>query len=246
MYGEFAVVYDQLMADVDYDAWAAHYRTLLSARGVPEGAVVLEPACGTGSLTLRLARHYTVLPSDASEEMLSVAAKKSKAAGLSLTFIRQELRQLHAHCPADAVVCACDGVNYLLTDAALLGFLRSAYAALKPGGVLAFDVSSFDKLSRVLGSQPQVFRSNDLCYLWENAWNQRGSKLSLSLSVFIREEEGTYRRIDEEQVQRGWAEETLCTALTSAGFCGIQCYGNHTMSRPAVNAQRLHITAIRK
>ena len=246
MYGEFAVVYDRLMADVDYDARAAYYRTLLSARGVSDGATVLEPACGTGSLTLRLAQHYTVLPSDVSEEMLSVAAKKSKAAGLSLTFIRQELRQLHAHCPADAVVCACDGVNYLLTDAALLGFLRSAHAALKPGGVLAFDVSSIDKLSRVLGSQPQVFRSNDICYLWENAWNQRGSKLSLSLSVFIREDEGTYRRIDEEQVQRGWAEETLRTALTSAGFCDIQCYGNHTMSRPAVNAQRLHITAIRK
>jgi hypothetical protein len=153
---------------------------------------------------------------------------------------------LQAHRPVDAIVCACDGVNYLLNDTALNGFLRSAHTALKPRGVLAFDVSSIDKLCRVLGSRPQVFRSRDICYIWENVWNQRGSKLSLSLSVFIREDHGTYRRIDEEQIQRGWAEKALNTALTRAGFIDIQCYGNHTMKRPAANAQRLHITAIRK
>lgn len=245
MYGAFASVYDRLMAEVDYDAWASHYRALLDTVGVQDGAAVLEAACGTGNLTLRLARHYEVLPSDASPEMLSVAAGKARAAGLSLTFLRQDMRQLRAHRPVDAVVCACDGVNYLLSEAALKAFLDAAYRALRPGGALAFDVSSRDKLSRVLAGQPQVFRSERLCYLWENAWDSAKSRLSLSLSVFDRQKDGAYRRIDEEQVQRGWTEAELRAALIKAGFAGIRFFGNFSLKKPAGNAQRLHVCALR-
>ena len=106
MYTDFAGVYDRLMADVDYDAWAMHYRDLLSRCGVTDGAAVLEPACGTGNLSVRLARHYRLQPSDASVEMLSIAAKKARDAGLLLPFVHQDMRRLRAHPPADAVICA--------------------------------------------------------------------------------------------------------------------------------------------
>ena len=79
MYADFALVYDRLMAEVDYEAWARHYQTLLARNGVAEGAFVLEAACGTGNLSLPLARHYRLQPSDRSPEMLSVAAAKAKA-----------------------------------------------------------------------------------------------------------------------------------------------------------------------
>lgn len=243
MYGDFARVYDRLMAEVDYAAWGEHYRALLAQRGIRDGALVLEPACGTGSLTLQLAKHFQVLPSDASPEMLSVAALKAKSAGLSLTFLQQRLQSLRAHRAADALVCGCDGVNYLLNQADLDAFLKAAFQALKPGGALAFDVSSRDKLRRVLGSQPQVHRDEGLCYIWENAWDEATTRLHLSLSVFEKQPGGTWLRIDEDQAQRGWDEEELRAALFKAGFEDIRCFGNFTLSPPREGAQRLHVSA---
>lgn len=243
MYSDFALVYDRLMREVDYDAWANHYQTLLEKSGVKEGALVLETACGTGNLTLRLAKTYKVLPSDASAQMLSVAARKAKAQGLNLTFLQQDMQNLASHRPADAVVCGCDGVNYLLTKFALYAFFKAAYRALKPGGILAFDVSTIDKLKRVLGSAPQVERGEDISYIWENAWVESESRLHLSLSLFVRQADGKYVRINEEQIQRGWSVEELTLALKEAGFSKIQAYGNYTLTKPRDNSQRVHITA---
>lgn len=243
MYGDFALVYDRLMRGVDYEAWAAHYRALLGSSGVKDGALVLETACGTGNLTLLLAKHYKVLPSDASPEMLSVAAQKAKAAGLDLTFVQQDMQRLSVHRKADAVVCACDGVNYLTSDKALSAFFTSAYEALKPGGVLAFDVSTIDKLSRVLGNDPQVERGEEISYIWENAWQENESKLYLSLSLFEKQKDGRYLRIDEEQVQKGWSEQELKAALQKAGFKTTKAFSNFTFSAPRENSQRMHLIA---
>ena len=52
MYTGFAEVYDTLMNDVHYGAWADMYARMMTAYGIPRNAKVCECACGTGSLTL--------------------------------------------------------------------------------------------------------------------------------------------------------------------------------------------------
>ena len=54
MYTAFARVYDALMDQVDYGAWARHYQALMEKYGVPRGGRCVECACGTGSITLPL------------------------------------------------------------------------------------------------------------------------------------------------------------------------------------------------
>ncbi len=76
---------------------------------------MMEAACGTGSLTLELAKRYQLLPSDQSEEMLGIAVAKARAQGHILPFVCQDMRELSAHRPAQALVAGCDGVNYLLS-----------------------------------------------------------------------------------------------------------------------------------
>ena len=243
MYGDFARVYDRLMRDVDYAGWAAYYASLLDMAGVPADGLVAECACGTGSLTLPLSTRYRMTGVDISQEMLSVAAARARDRGLSLQFLHQDMQSLRSQRPVDAIVCACDGVNYLLTETALNRFLGSAFTALRPQGVLAFDVSSFDKLSRVLGNQPQLLREKDICYIWENAWQQDSRRLQLSLTLFERQADGRYLRIEEEQTQRAWTQEELLSALSQAGFEDIRCTGNFTLNPPTATAQRLHFTA---
>lgn len=133
MYTSFSEVYDELMADVNYNAWAAFYCRLMEAYGIREGKIC-ECACGTGNLTLPLyKRGFHLTGVDLSQEMLWIASQKARNQGIAIPFVRQDMRQLHLHRPMDAVLATCDGVNYLLGDEDVLQFFRSAFAALRPG-----------------------------------------------------------------------------------------------------------------
>ena len=151
MYTAFASVYDKLMADVDYRAWAAFYQTLLTLYGLRAGKVC-ECACGTGSLTIPLSEMgYQMTGADLSEEMLFEASQKARKAGAMIPFVKQDMRQLRLHRQMDAVLCTCDGINYLPTPADVRQFFTAAWAAIRPGGALIFDASTPYKLAQVLG-----------------------------------------------------------------------------------------------
>lgn len=243
MYHEFAQVYDRLMDQVDYDSWAEGYRKMLLEAGVKTGGRVLEGACGTGAMSLRLARHFELLPCDISPRMLQIAMDKARKEGLKLPFVKMDLRRLTSHKQVDAVLAACDGVNYLLTLTDLRRFLRSAYAILKPGGALAFDLSSHYKLQTLLGNQPQVRDHEDIAVLWQNSWDSKGCKLSLSLSVFCKREDGCFDRLREEQVQRAYQQDTVQAELLRAGYEKIRMYGDWPLKKPVRTSQRLHFVA---
>ena len=153
MYTSFARVYDALMDTVDYTVWAEHYQQLMDACHVPAKGRCVECACGTGNLTLPLRRMgYQMTGVDVSEEMLAAAMEKARAAGAMIPFIRQDMRVLTVPRRVDCVLATCDGVNYLTEPAGAQAFFSAAYAALRPGGALIFDVSTPFKLSQTLGN----------------------------------------------------------------------------------------------
>ena len=78
--------------------------------------------------------------------MLAAAQEKMRRMGLRIPFVQQDMRALRTHRKMDAVVCCCDGVNYLTGPDDLGAFFRSAHACLRDGGLLLFDVSSAYKL----------------------------------------------------------------------------------------------------
>ncbi|HPR77552.1 MAG TPA: methyltransferase domain-containing protein [Candidatus Limiplasma sp.] len=168
MYTAFASVYDRLMADVDYPAWASFYQGLLSLYGVRTGKVC-ECACGTGGLTIPLsAMGYQMTGVDLSEEMLFEASQKARRAGAMIPFIKQDMRALRLHRRMDAVLCTCDGVNYLPSPDDVLTFFYAAGNALRPGGALVFDLSTPYKLKSVLGNNFIGDETADIAYLCGN------------------------------------------------------------------------------
>ena len=79
-YSAFAYVYDELMDNVPYDAWAEYLIGLLKENGVVDG-LVCELGCGTGQMTRRLAAAgYDMIGIDLSEEMLDVAREQEYGA----------------------------------------------------------------------------------------------------------------------------------------------------------------------
>ena len=243
LYTAFASVYDRLMADVDYPAWAAYYQTLLTLYGLRAGKVC-ECACGTGSLTLPLcALGYQMTGVDLSEEMLFEASQKARREGAMIPFVKQDMRQLRLHRQMDAVLCTCDGVNYLPTEADVLAFFTAAWQAIRPGGALLFDLSTPYKLQYLLGDQLIGDETAEIAYLWKNTYRPRNASVEMALSVFVRSEGETYQRISEQQTQYAYPMDTLRTLLTQAGFTDIRTFGDGTFAPPSPTEPRWHIAA---
>lgn len=246
MYTGFAEVYDELMNDVDYEGWADFYVALMNAFGI-RGGKVCECACGTGNLTLPLARRgFSMTGVDLSQDMLWIAAQKARNAGLGMPFVRQDMRQLHLHRPMDAVLATCDGVNYLLTDEDAGAFFQAARRALRPGGGLFFDVSTPYKLANVLGDRMICEDREDVTYLWQNSFSARTGLLEMHLCIFVKQPDGSYRRIDEEQKQRAHTIESLSNQLYRAGFDRVLVYGSSTLDAPRDKEQRWHFAALNR
>ena len=245
MYTSFAEVYDQLMDDVNYERWADLYREILMAYGVA-GGKVCECACGTGGLTIPLNRRgYQMTGVDLSQEMLWIAAQKARKLGMGIPFVQQDMRKLHLHRQMDAVIATCDGVNYLLEDQDTAAFFASAYNALRPGGVLVFDVSTPWKLENMLGNQIICEDRPQVTYMWQNRYDAGKRLLDMHLCIFIRQKDGSYRRIDEEQRQRGHTIEGLTALLHGVGFTNVRAFGNSRMEAPREGEQRWHIAAMK-
>lgn len=245
MYTAFASVYDRLMKDVDYPAWAAFYRDLLRQRGVVAGTVC-ECACGTGGLTLPLAKTYTMTGVDSSPDMLCVAQGKARRAGLSIPFVQADMREFALHRAADGVLCTCDGVNYLESEGEVAAFFQAAYRALRPGGALVFDVSTPYKLRNVLGNRSLCEEAEDISYMWRNSFNARACRVEMSLTIFKRAAGGLYEKITEDQTQYGYTQAALNALLLEAGFTAVGIYGDRTLSAPKATETRWHIAATKK
>lgn len=246
MYTGFAEVYDRLMDNVNYELWADFYREILTRYGVGRGSKVCECACGTGGLTIPLhKRGYQMTGVDMSQEMLWIAAQKARKQGMNTLFIQQDMRQLRLHRPVDAVLATCDGLNYLLEDADAAAFFTAAYQALRPGGCLVFDVSTPWKLENARGNQIICEDRQDVTYMWQNRFDAQKARLDMHLCIFVRQKDGSYRRIDEEQTQRAHTVEGLTTLLRGVGFTGIAVYGNSRMEAPRDKEQRWHFAAVK-
>lgn len=246
MYTAFAAVYDRLMQGADYDGWAAYYAALLERCGVKIGGSVCECACGTGSLTAPLqGLGYAMTGVDLSQDMLSVAARKARDRGLLIPFVKQDMCSLTLHKRQHAILCTCDGVNYLTSPDRLRKFFKAAYDGLRPGGALIFDLSSPYKLENTLGNQTLGSLEEEIAYIWQNAWHPRTHTVDLRLSIFVRGADGRYERLEETQRQRAYSREELTEALTGAGFTSLRFYGDRTLRAPTAKEARWHVTAIR-
>ena len=245
MYTAFASVYDRLMADVDYPGWAEFYRALLGRAGISQGKVC-ECACGTGSLTVLLAAMgYQMTGVDISADMLFEASQKARRQGAMIPFVKQDMRQLRLHRQMDAVLCTNDGVNYLENPEELADFFRAAYLSLRPGGALVFDISTPHKLEHVLGDNFMCDETAEVAYLWRNRFSKRRQMVELDLSIFSRQKDGSYQRIEEHQKQYVHTWTRLKDLLQTAGFVDLTLLGDRAMREPTLEENRWHIVALK-
>lgn len=244
MYEDFASVYDALMDDYDYDAWAEHYLTLMRDK---EGNLPLraaECACGTGSLTVRLASSgLKMVGVDLSRSMLRHAEEKARKWGVEAAFVCQDMKKLQLPRRVGAILATCDGVNYLTRAEDVKAFFAAAYQQLTPGGKLCFDCSSRHKLEKVMGNAFFGEERDGVATLWQNRYNQQTHVITMDVTFFVREEDGRYRRFREEHKQRAHSQQEILTWLKEAGFEQATSYGELRNDAPKVEDMRIHYVA---
>ena len=236
-YQGFAALYDALTFDVDYENIASFIQNRLQKNGITSG-LVLDLACGTGTLTLALSTYgYEMLGADLSEEMLSVARQKEGAE--NILFLNQPMDDFELYGTVDAIVCVLDSINYRTEPEALEKTFRLCANYLNPGGVLLFDVNSEYKFESVLGSQLYTYETEDIFYSWENEYDEKTRLCDLYLTFFCLEDSGLYRRIDEVHTQRAYSDTELRDAIKKAGLTLMNTYDGYTSGVPKWDSQRI-------
>ena len=173
-----------------------------------------------------------------------IAAENARAERVNVPFVCQDMRRLALHRPADAVLAVCDGVNYLTLKGAE-GFFANAYAALREGGMLLFDISSRYKLSTILGNNTFAEDESAAAYIWKNAYDEQTKQIQMELTLFEKQADGRYVRFNESQIQRAHSQREMEGAMKRAGFERIEAFDAFTFDAPNEKSERIQFRAIK-
>jgi ubiquinone/menaquinone biosynthesis C-methylase UbiE len=242
-YEFLAGCYDQFTADVDYPRWADYVEKHF-ARGAIPIHTVLDLACGTGSLTLELARRgYEMIGADCSEEMLAQAAEKCRdVEGEQPIFLHQSMEQLDLYGTIDACVCCLDSVNYVTRPRDLARAFQRVHLFLMPGGLFLFDVNTPEKLMELDG---QVFldEREDAYCVWRAEYAPRRRICTYGMDIFLRESDGRWSRRQEVHEEYAYRADELVDMLRQAGFRSIRRYGELKLRAPKQGEGRVFYVA---
>ena len=237
-YSALAPWYDGFTGDVPYESLAVWYEQILHREGQAR-LTLLDLCCGTGTLTLLLARRgHELIGVDRAPEMLSVASEKAAATpGITPPLLLcQEAAELDLYGTVQGAYCCLDGMNYLPPED-LPEVLRRLHLFIEPGGRFAFDFHSPAHL-RALDGEVFVDETDDALCLWRAEFDGEENALYYGMDVFSREG-ALWRRRSEEHVEYAHAPETLAQLLEAAGFRDVRLVTDGPMAEQG----RLYLVA---
>ena len=144
MYEDFSSVYDMLIKqDVKYENVADYIENLFHQYD-KDPQLVCDLACGTGNITLELARRgYDMIGVDISPSMLALAKEKAEANNQDVLFLCQDLSELDLYGTCDAFLCMIDGFNYITSKNKLEKIFKKIRTCfIESDGIFIFDISS--------------------------------------------------------------------------------------------------------
>ncbi len=236
-YAKFAAVYDELMTEVPYDTYVELIE--LAANGI-DGKKVLDIGCGTGILAAKLAkRGGEVTAVDLSPHMLEIAAERAKSLQLPIEFLRQPMQQLAGHTNMDVAVIPIDSLNYVTEVKEVEETFQGIYEALRPGGILLFDVHSIFKTDVIFMESPFVYDDGRIAYIWQTEEGDAPHSVYSELSFFVKTEASLYERFDEVHMQRTFRVHTYVQLLEEVGFKIERIFADWEDEAPEEESERI-------
>lgn len=247
MYSLFASVYDGINADVDYPSWANFiHRIIERDYRAGKAELVLDLGCGTGSMTLELAkRGYDMTGIDNSPEMLNIAKERAEALSLTdkMLWLLQDMTEFELYGTVDVTVSCLDCINHLTTTDKLKKCLSLVHNYLVPNGLFIFDVNGKGKFERLYGNECYVMEGEDSFLTWQNFYNPNSGICDFALTLFKEREDGLYERSDDFGKEKMYTIRTLRSMLAKCGFEFIGAYSDFEFKEALDDDDRIFVVA---
>lgn len=245
-YTSLASVYDRLNSDVDYSAMADYIEKQFSLYGDGGVLSVLDLACGTGSMTVELARRgYDMTGIDLSGDMLAAAREKCDRERFrhSVLLVRQNMADFELYGTVNAVICCLDSLNYLTKTSELARTFSLVHNYLDPDGLFVFDMNAPAKFERIYADNAYVLEDEGILCAWQNDYNPKSKLCDFYLSIFTETKNGLWQRFDEVQRERCYSIKTVRRLLAGAGFEIFSEASDFNGSEIDAETERFYITA---
>lgn len=235
MYKDFAYIYDKLSFDLDYEKYADNIKKLVNKNNIKREKM-LELACGTGMLTNHFFDFFEKIDAlDLSQSMLEVFSKKYQEEKVSLyNYNMVDFQNEYSY---DLIVILLDSINYILDEDDLKKLIENSYKNLKRGGLLIFDVNSEYKMEEVFGSKSYIYEYEDIFYTWDNIKDD--DIIDMELNFFVENDDGSYQRIIENQVERYYSVDFMKNILKENNFSDIGIFDEDDMGEINDNTLRI-------
>ena len=236
-YGEFAKIYDELInEDINYDEMVERILEICNSYNI-ELNDYLDIACGTGNVTIRVAKYFkNIYGVDLSEDMLREAFDKFKEARIKGKIICQDMTELSLNKEFDLITSVLDSTNYITDLNDLQNYFNGVYTHLKSNGLFIFDVNSYYKLSEILGNNIYTYSEEEVFYTWENVFED--NLLSMFLTFFVKKGD-LYERFEEEHLERAYTEKELEKELEKANLEVLAKFDGYTENDVQANTERI-------
>lgn len=243
----FASVYDVFTDGVDYSARADYICSILKNNGIESG-IILDAACGTGSISCRLLeKGYDVVANDISVAMLNIAREKLITFGDRAVLVCQDMCELDLFGTVNAAVCCLDSLNHLIEIEELSDAFKSIGTFIEPGGIFIFDVNTLYKHRDVLSDRTFIYEDEDDIFLaWQNSECDLDDVVQMFIDVFTKNEDGTYDRQTDYIIERAYSVETISELLCRNGFEILNVFGDMKNLPPEENEERIYFVAKKK
>lgn len=239
-YETLSAYYDRFTEDVGYAGWADFFERVFAREGV-QPRLILDLACGTGSLTRLLAdRGYEMIGADASPDMLMQAMQNTMDCDPRPLFLNQRMEDLDLYGTVDVCLCCLDSINYVTDPDTLQKAFERVHLFLEPKtGLFVFDVNTPEKFARIDGNA-YVREDEDVFCVWQAAVED--GLCAYQFDIFERDGEA-WTRAQETHEERVYPLEQLAAMLERAGFSEIKTYGDQSFSSVRGGEDRVYFTA---
>ena len=249
IYHDLAPFYDALNTEILYDDWAMAADRVIRRSAGSAVPCVLDLGCGTGSMTIALAKlGYDMIGLDLSPEMLSVADSRASAAGLAsqIQWTRQDMCDFSLCGRVDAVVSTLDCLNHLPTPKKLRDCFARVSDVLTPGGVFLFDLNAKRQFEEVYANEVYTMETDDAFCVWQNCYRASTKRCDFWITLFCRAADGRYIRADSHETERYYPLITVKKALEATGMTLQGVFGNYDGKPMCDEDTRWYCLATRK
>lgn len=237
-YGSFSYYYDKLTDNAEYSRRCDYITDLLAENSVSEG-ILLDLACGTGTMSqLFSEKGFDVIGVDASEEMLSLAMEKNFEKDGSVLYLCQDMAELDLYGTINCAVCTLDSINHVTDGKKVKSAFEKVGLFMEKGGVFVFDVNTEYKHRSILADNTFVYDVEDVYCVWQNTLDKETARVHIELDIFVKDENDSYFRVEEEFDEVVYSHEELEAYLKKSGFEILGVYDEFTKSPLKPDSQR--------